>query len=117
MIAASRSCFFERAIRCRITSVSLEVRKIDPSRSSASRIGPALTRLPLWATPISPLKESIRKGCAFNSSLVNAQPFLIDSFKGEIGVAHNGNLVNAGAMREALEREGSILRTERKSVV
>src|SRR5206468_11861430 len=53
----------------------------------------------------------VRYSTTGNSSLVNAQPFLIDSFKGEIGVAHNGNLVNAGAMREALEREGSIFRT------
>jgi len=53
----------------------------------------------------------VRYSTAGNSSLVNAQPFLIDSFKGEIGVAHNGNLVNAHAIREALEREGSIFRT------
>ena len=53
----------------------------------------------------------VRYSTAGNSSLVNAQPFLIDSFKGEIGVAHNGNLVNAVALREALEKEGSIFRT------
>jgi amidophosphoribosyltransferase len=53
----------------------------------------------------------VRYSTAGNSSLVNAQPFLIDSFKGEIGVAHNGNLVNAFALRETLEREGSIFRT------
>ena len=53
----------------------------------------------------------VRYSTAGNSSLVNAQPFLIDSFKGEMGVAHNGNLVNAQAIRESLEREGSIFRT------
>ena len=53
----------------------------------------------------------VRYSTAGNSTLVNAQPFLIDSFKGEIGVAHNGNLVNACALREGLEREGSIFRT------
>ena len=71
-MAASRSSFFERAIRCRMTSVSLPVRKIDPSFSSAMRIAWALTRLPLWATAISPLHESIRNGWAFSTLLLPA---------------------------------------------
>jgi len=53
----------------------------------------------------------VRYSTAGNSSLENAQPFLIDSFKGQIGLAHNGNLVNAQAIRESLEKEGSIFRT------
>jgi amidophosphoribosyltransferase len=53
----------------------------------------------------------VRYSTAGNSSLENAQPFLIDSFKGQIGLAHNGNLVNAQAIRDSLEKEGSIFRT------
>ena len=53
----------------------------------------------------------VRYSTAGKSSLENAQPFVIESCKGEIGVAHNGNLVNAPAIRDRLEKEGSIFRT------
>ena len=41
-------------------------------------------------------------------ALLNAQPILVQSNKGSIGVAHNGNLVNAAEVRGRLERQGSI---------
>src|SRR6267143_157330 len=53
----------------------------------------------------------VRYSTAGKSNLENAQPFVIESCKGEIGVAHNGNLVNAGDIRDRLEKEGSIFRT------
>jgi amidophosphoribosyltransferase len=53
----------------------------------------------------------VRYSTAGKSNLGNAQPFRIDSCKGEIAIAHNGNLVNAGSMRDGLERAGSIFRT------
>ena len=53
----------------------------------------------------------VRYSTAGKSSLVNAQPFRIDSCKGEIAIAHNGNLVNAFSVRGELERAGSIFRT------
>lgn len=40
------------------------------------------------------------------SSVRNAQPFLIDSRNGPIGLAHNGNIVNAGAIRKRLLDKG-----------
>ncbi|MCU0843811.1 MAG: amidophosphoribosyltransferase [Spirochaetes bacterium] len=46
-----------------------------------------------------------------SSFLRNAQPFRADSILGPIVLSHNGNLVNAGALRFALEREGSIFQT------
>ena len=55
-----------------MTSVSEEVRKIDPARSSSPRTLKALTRLPLWAMAISPLQESMRKGCALTRLLLPA---------------------------------------------
>src|SRR5437867_10028690 len=53
----------------------------------------------------------VRYSTAGTSSAENAQPFVIELCKGEIGVAHNGNLVNATAIRDRLERDGSIFRT------
>jgi len=53
----------------------------------------------------------VRYSTAGKSTLVNAQPFRIESCKGEIAIAHNGNLVNAFSVRGDLERGGSIFRT------
>jgi len=53
----------------------------------------------------------VRYSTAGKSNMVNAQPFRIDSCKGEIAIAHNGNLVNAAMVRDELERAGSIFRT------
>src|SRR6476646_6081383 len=46
-----------------------------------------------------------------SSTLKNAQPFVVDCFRGQIAVAHNGNLINAAVLRDELEREGSIFQT------
>lgn len=42
------------------------------------------------------------------SQLVNAQPLLINSIKGDLALAHNGNLVNSSELRTNLESHGSI---------
>ncbi len=41
----------------------------------------------------------------------NAQPISITHVKGNLAVAHNGNLVNAGALRHELELGGAIFRS------
>jgi amidophosphoribosyltransferase len=46
-----------------------------------------------------------------SSHLRNAQPLTVDCKKGQIAVAHNGNLTNAGSLREELETRGSIFQT------
>ena len=46
-----------------------------------------------------------------DSALLNAQPILVQSNKGVIAVAHNGNLVNAQDIRSRLESQGSIFQT------
>ena len=35
-----------------------------------------------------------------SSTLKNAQPFVVDCFRGQIAVAHNGNLTNASVLRD-----------------
>jgi amidophosphoribosyltransferase len=46
-----------------------------------------------------------------DSALLNAQPIMVQSNKGQIAVAHNGNLVNAHEIRARLEGQGSIFQT------
>ena len=46
-----------------------------------------------------------------DSALLNAQPIRVDCNKGQMALAHNGNLVNAGELRAKLEHEGSIFQT------
>ena len=52
-----------------------------------------------------------RYSTAGESTIENAQPFLIDCAHGQIAVAHNGNLVNARELRDELVRAGSIFQT------
>jgi amidophosphoribosyltransferase len=52
-----------------------------------------------------------RYSTAGDSALLNAQPILVQSNKGAIAVAHNGNLVNAQQIRSRLEGQGSIFQT------
>jgi len=41
-----------------------------------------------------------------SSQLINAQPMTVNSAKGQIAIAHNGNLTNAAELRDALESKG-----------
>lgn len=45
------------------------------------------------------------------SQLKNAQPLTVDCARGQIAIAHNGNLTNAARLRDELERRGSIFQT------
>lgn len=46
-----------------------------------------------------------------SSQIKNAQPLTVDCARGQIAIAHNGNLTNAAALREELEMKGSIFQT------
>jgi amidophosphoribosyltransferase len=52
-----------------------------------------------------------RYSTAGESKLQNAQPILIDCAHGQIAIAHNGNLVNAGELKDELVTNGSIFQT------
>ncbi len=46
-----------------------------------------------------------------DSALLNAQPIMVQSNKGMMALAHNGNLVNAQEIRSRMEAQGSIFQT------
>jgi len=52
-----------------------------------------------------------------DSALLNAQPIRVDSTKGLIAIAHNGNLVNLGNVRARLERDGAYFQTTSDSEI
>jgi amidophosphoribosyltransferase len=52
-----------------------------------------------------------RYSTAGDSALLNAQPIMVQSNKGMMALAHNGNLVNAQDIRHRLESQGSIFQT------
>ncbi len=52
-----------------------------------------------------------RYSTAGHSVIHNAQPIVVKTAMGPLGIVHNGNLVNANEIRARLEREGSIFQT------
>ena len=46
-----------------------------------------------------------------SSAVKNVQPFMVKYRKGNLAIAHNGNLTNAGKIRKELVGEGSIFQT------
>ena len=53
----------------------------------------------------------VRYSTAGDSNTANVQPFLMRHHRGPIGVAHNGNLVDAAIVRGDLEDDGAIFQT------
>ena len=51
------------------------------------------------------------------STLKNAQPFVVDCVRGQMAIAHNGNLINADLLRDELESKGSIFQTTADSEI
>src|SRR5262245_6763103 len=58
-----------------------------------------------------------RYSTAGSSTIENAQPVFVRSRGGYIALAHNGNLTNAGELRQALESNGSIFSSTMDSEV
>ena len=59
----------------------------------------------------------VRYSTAGSSSMLNAQPILIDCWRGPIALAHNGNLTNAAYLKHELERDGAIFHSNSDSEV
>ncbi|UCZ53791.1 amidophosphoribosyltransferase [Bacillus shivajii] len=53
----------------------------------------------------------VRYTTSGDSDLINVQPLMFNSQTGSLALAHNGNLVNATALKHHLERQGSIFQT------
>jgi amidophosphoribosyltransferase len=53
----------------------------------------------------------VRYSTAGSSELKNAQPFVVDYYKGTLAIAHNGNLINATLIKRELESRGSIFQS------
>ena len=53
----------------------------------------------------------VRYSTTGSSNIKNAQPLLVDCGRGQLAIGHNGNLVNAGVLRDELEQAGSIFQT------
>lgn len=53
----------------------------------------------------------VRYSTTGSTNIRNAQPFTVDTSRGRLAIAHNGNLVNAAALRSELEERGSIFQT------
>jgi amidophosphoribosyltransferase len=59
----------------------------------------------------------VRYSTAGESAEWNAQPILIDCWRGPIALAHNGNLTNAPQLKHELERDGAIFHSTSDSEV
>ena len=59
----------------------------------------------------------VRYSTTGSSNIKNAQPILVDYSRGEIAIAHNGNIVNAEILRSELEAYGSIFQTTTDSEI
>ncbi|MHC5034961.1 MAG: amidophosphoribosyltransferase [Planctomycetota bacterium] len=59
----------------------------------------------------------VRYSTSGSSERKNTQPILVDYSRGELALAHNGNLVNAGFLRDELEAYGSIFQSTTDSEV
>src|SRR4029077_18480944 len=53
----------------------------------------------------------VRYSTTGSSTLKNAQPLVVDCGRGQLAIAHNGNLLNAAVLRDELEASGSIFQT------
>lgn len=59
----------------------------------------------------------VRYSTTGSSNLKNAQPIHVDFSKGQVAIAHNGNLTNAQILRDELEAYGSIFQTTTDSEI
>ncbi|MDR1272074.1 MAG: amidophosphoribosyltransferase [Clostridiales Family XIII bacterium] len=59
----------------------------------------------------------VRYGTTGGSNLENAQPIAVSHIKGNLALAHNGNLVNAATLRKEIEMNGGIFHTNSDSEI
>jgi amidophosphoribosyltransferase len=89
---------------------------VSDGRTLASRVGEGHVTDVFNESTLARLKGRaaighVRYGTAGGSDVKNAQPLLVDYSGGPIAIAHNGNLVEADAIRDEFEAHGSIFHT------
>ena len=80
-------------------------------RKAMGYVNEAFDATALASLPGSLAIGHVRYSTAGESKVANAQPIVIDSVHGQFAICHNGNLVNAGEVRDMLVREGAIFQT------
>lgn len=53
----------------------------------------------------------VRYATAGGGGIANVQPLLFNTLQGSLGIAHNGNIINANVLKEGLENKGSIFQS------
>jgi len=53
----------------------------------------------------------VRYSTTGSSKVANSQPFFVEYSRGQCAIAHNGNLINAGLLRDEYEAYGSIFKS------
>ncbi|MDR2157223.1 MAG: amidophosphoribosyltransferase [Clostridiales Family XIII bacterium] len=62
----------------------------------------------LRAMPGNSAIGHVRYSTTGDNNVENAQPIAVSHFKGNLAIAHNGNLINAGSLRHEIEQQGGI---------
>src|SRR5712692_1109969 len=75
-------------------------------------VGDVFTAEALSRLPGSAAIGQVRYSTAGMSQLKNAQPLTVAYAGGGLAIAHNGNLVNAQALRNELEQSGAIFQSD-----
>ncbi len=53
----------------------------------------------------------VRYSTTGSSKVENSQPFFVEYSRGQVAIAHNGNIINAGLLRDEYEAYGSIFKS------
>ena len=80
-------------------------------RAGMGHVADVFSRDLLGQLPGTAAVGHVRYSTAGDPNPANAQPFLLRDHRGPVAIAHNGNLVNAFALRTELEDDGSIFQT------
>lgn len=86
-------------------------------RKGMGLVHEVFTATDLEALPGRAAVGHVRYSTAGDSSPENAQPLLMRYSKGQIALAHNGNLANIDALRDELEDQGAVFQTTGDSEV
>jgi amidophosphoribosyltransferase len=85
------------------------------SRKGMGLVTEVFTKRDLETLPGHIAVGHVRYSTTGSSRIQNIQPLVVDYSQGPLAVAHNGNLVNAHALRQHLEGCGSIFQTSSDS--